>query len=314
MSVFPRLALVLLISIWPVAHARAQQLDCQPCNDHYGRVQVGTSIQRVIQLKNVGSKVLRIRAVAMTGAAFTLGKFPLPVDLGAGKTIKMPIIFAPTVVGKNTGSVTVTSNAKNPKFVIDVQGVGMAANKAHLAVNPSSLNFGNVTLGSSVSLAFTLSATGASVTISAAQSDSSEFTLPGLKLPLTVAVGHDVQITVKFKPNASGAASGTLRLTSNADNSPTAIGLTGVGVAAGSHSADLTWDPSNDPVIGYNVYRGGTKGGPYAQINPVVEPSTDYTDSTVTGGAIYYYVVKAINAEDMESGPSNEVKVVIPSP
>jgi hypothetical protein len=236
------------------------------------------------------------------------------VDLGAGKTIKLPITFAPTVVGKNTGSVTVTSNAKNPKLVIHVQGVGITANKPHLSVNPSNLNFGNVTVGSSASLAITLSATGTSVTISEAQSNSSEFKLPGLALPLTVAVGRNVQITVKFKPNAAGTASGKLTLSSNADNSPSAIGLTGVGVAAGSHSTDLTWDPSNDPVIGYNVYRGGTKGGPYTQINPVVDPSTDYTDSTVKGGATYYYVVKAVNAEDRESRPSNEVKVVIPSP
>jgi hypothetical protein len=314
MSVFPRLALFLLVSTWPLAHAEAQQLACQPCNDHYGRVQVGSSIQRLIQLKNVGSKALRIRATAVTGAAFTLGKFPLPVDLGAGKTIKMPITFAPTVVGKNTGSVAVTSNAKNPKLVIDVQGVGITANEPHLSVNPSSLNFGNVTVGSSASLAITLSATGTSVTISAAQTNSSEFKLPGLSLPLTVAVGRDVQITVKFKPNASGTASGTLTLTSNADNSPSKISLTGVGMAVGSHSADLTWDPSKDPVIGYNVYRGGTKGGPYTQLNSAVEASTDYTDSTVKGGAIYYYVVKAVNAEDMESGPSNEVKVLIPSP
>lgn len=314
MKFFPRMALVLFLSAWAVTYAGAQQLDCQPCNNHFGRVQIGSQVQRLIQLTNVGTKSLRIRAKSVVGAAFTFGNFPLPVDIGAGKSIKMPIIFTPTVAGVNTGTITLTNTGKNPQFVVNVSGVGVAGVQPHLGVNPSSLDFGSVTVGSSSSLAITLSATGAPVTVSAIQSNSSEFTLPGLALPLTVAVGQNVQVTVQFTPNAPGTASGTLTLSSNADNSPGTVPLTGVGVAAGSHSADLTWDPSRDPVIGYNVYRGGTKGGPYAQINGVLDASTNYTDSMVKGGATYFYVATAVNANNQESGRSNEVQVVIPSP
>jgi hypothetical protein len=133
-------------------------------------------------------------------------------------------------------------------------------------------------------------------------------------LPLTVNIGTNVAITVKFTPKSSGTASANLTLNSNADNSPGTVGLTGVGVAAGSHSADLTWDPSNDPVTGYNVYRGSKKGGPYSLVNSDLDAYTYYTDNTVKGGTTYYYVVKAVNAENQESAPSNEAKVVIPSP
>jgi hypothetical protein len=34
----------------------------------------------------------------------------------------------------------------------------------------------------------------------------------------------------------------------------------------------------------------------------------------VKSGATYFYVVTAVNSSDQESAPSNEVKVVIPSP
>ncbi len=67
-------------------------------------------------------------------------------------------------------------------------------------------------------------------------------------------------------------------------------------------------------MIGYNVYRGGTKGGPYKKINSVLNASTNYTDSTVNAGVTYYYVVTAVNAEDQETSYSNEVRAVIPSP
>src|SRR5258708_7629567 len=314
MRFFSRMALALLLLAWPLSRAAAQQLDCQPCNNHYGRVTIGTAVQRLVQLTNVGTKPLRIRAKSITGSSFSFGNFPLPVTLGAGKSVKMPILFAPTVAGKNEGVVTITSNALNPQFVITVQGVGVLAATAHLTVTPASLDFGSVTLGSSASLVIALSATGAPVTITAAQSNSSEFTLSGITLPVTVAVGQSVPVTVQFAPNASGTATAQLTVTSNADDSPTNVPVTGIGVVAQGHSADLTWDESKDIVIGYNVYRGGTKGGPYNQINGLLDATTAYTDSTVKSGTTYYYVATAVNAEGQESAPSNEVRVVIPYP
>jgi fibronectin type 3 domain-containing protein len=144
--------------------------------------------------------------------------------------------------------------------------------------------------------------------------NSSEFVLSGLALPLTIAAGQSVNAKMIFTPTASGTASAKLTLTSNAVNSPTTVPLTGVGVPVSSHSADLTWDPSHDVVIGYNVYRGGRTGGPYSQINSVLDSTISYTDSTVKGGATYYYVVTAVDASNMESAFSNEVRVSIPSP
>jgi hypothetical protein len=308
------MSLVVVLATWPLSAAMGQQLDCQPCNNHYGRVKIGTSVHHLIQLKNVGTKSLRIRAKTITGSSFTFDNFPLPVTIAAGGSLKMPVTFTPGVAGKNTGVITLTSNAKNSQFVIDVQGVGVPATTAHLTATPAHLDFGSVTVGAHASLPVTLSATGATVTVTAVQSDSSEFTLPGLSLPLTVAVGQNVPITVQFTPNASGTASGHLTLSSNADNSPTTVSMTGIGLATGAHSAELSWDASKDVVIGYNVYRGGTKGGPYTQINGVLDATTTYTDNTVQGGKTYYYIATAVNAESQESAPSNEVKVVIPTP
>jgi len=152
------------------------------------------------------------------------------------------------------------------------------------------------------------------VTISAAQVNSSEFVLSGLALPKTITAGQNVTATVVFTPTASGTASANLVLTSDAANSPTTVPLSGVGVAAKAHSTDLNWNASRDPVIGYNVYRGGTTGGPYTKINPVLNAPTNYTDSTISAGTTYYYVVAAVDADNVQSAYSNEVKAVIPSP
>lgn len=314
MKSLPRMALVLFVSAWAFSYAGAQQLQCNPCSYDYGQVQVGASKQNTFQLTNTGNKNLTISAKRKSGQDFSFNKFHVPVTLQPGKSIQMLFTFTPSASGRITGTITLVSNALNPKLTINVSGTGATGNRPSLGISPSSLNFGNVTVGSSASLALTLSASNGSVTISAAQVNSSEFTLPGLTLPKTIASGQNLAVTVVFKPKVSGTASANLVLTSDAGNSPNTVPLTGAGVAPKAHSTDLSWNANRDVVIGYNVYRGSAAGGPYTKINPVLDGSTSYTDSTVTGGTTYYYVVAAVDSNNVQGGYSNEVKVVIPTP
>jgi hypothetical protein len=312
MKFLPRMALAISLSACPLLYAGAQQLQCTPSSYDYGQVQVGASKQNTFQLSNTGTRALTISAKHKTGKEFTFSGFKLPITLQPGQGAQMRVNFAPSVAGTVSGTITLTSNAKNPKLSLGVSGTGVTG--ATLEVSPASLSFGSVTVGASSSLPLTLSASNGTVTISAAQINSSEFLLSGLTLPKSIAAGQSVTATVTFTPNASGTATANLTLTSNAVNSPTTVPLTGSGVAVKAHSADLTWTASVDPVVGYNIYRGGTKGGPYTKINSVVNAPTNYTDSTVSAGATYYYVVTAVDSNGVESPRSNEAKAVIPTP
>jgi fibronectin type 3 domain-containing protein len=100
---------------------------------------------------------------------------------------------------------------------------------------------------------------------------------------------------------------------SNAFNTPTLQSLTGSGIAPVQHSVALTWNPSTSTnVVGYNVYRGTTSGGPYAKLNSAPDTGTSDTDTTVQSGQTYYYVVSAIDSNANESLFSNQVQAVIP--
>jgi fibronectin type 3 domain-containing protein len=84
---------------------------------------------------------------------------------------------------------------------------------------------------------------------------------------------------------------------------------TGLGASAGNGSATLTWSPvSAGDLAGYNVYRGTTSGGPYStKVNgSSLVGSTTYTDSGLTNGTTYYYVVRSIDASSNESGNSSQ--------
>jgi hypothetical protein len=290
----------------------AQQLQCNPCSDAFGNVQIGKSSSYSFKLTNTGNKTVDVLSKSKQGNAFSFGHFPLPVTIQPRASILLPVIFTPTAKGWTDGILTIASNALNSPLYMHVAGTGVTG--PQLGVTPATLNFGNVTLGSSASLPATLTASNYAVTISSDQSTSSEFALRGLNLPVTIPAGQSVHVTVQFTPNASGTASGKAGFLSNAVNSPTVEQLTGTGGAQVSHSVYLSWNPGDGNAVGYNVYRGTAHGGPYQEINTALDASTNYTDSTVVSGATYYYVVSAVNAQGQGSAYSNVVQAVIPPP
>jgi fibronectin type 3 domain-containing protein len=87
---------------------------------------------------------------------------------------------------------------------------------------------------------------------------------------------------------------------------------TGVGATAGNGSVVLSWSAVSG-ATGYRVLRGTISGGPYTQ---VASPAgTSHSDSGLTNGTAYYYVVRAFNAS-LESPNSQQVSAtpVVPLP
>jgi len=93
---------------------------------------------------------------------------------------------------------------------------------------------------------------------------------------------------------------------------------TGLTATAGNEQVALTWSASSG-ATSYNVGRATTAGGPYTTISS--PNATGYTDSSVTNGTTYYYVVSATNSAGTSanssqvsaapSGPVTSVNVTI---
>ena len=182
-----------------------------------------------------------------------------------------------------------------------------------LSVSPANLGIGNVVVGSSGAASGALSAAGVSVTITAATTNNSEFSIGGLSLPVTIPAGQTVPFSVTFSPQTSGAATATLTFASNAQPSITTEALSGDGTAASTHSVALSWQASASPNIsGYNIYRAFYSGscGPFSKVNSLLNTGTLYTDSSVTNSTSYCYAATAVNSSNAESGYSNIVNNV----
>lgn len=80
------------------------------------------------------------------------------------------------------------------------------------------------------------------------------------------------------------------------------------------HTVTLSWIPSTSNVVGYNVYKSSTSGGPYSLLNTTPVTATAFTQNNVPTGATVFYVATAVGANNVESTYSNEARVAVPSP
>jgi hypothetical protein len=300
---------VFSMSSWAQSSQGRKLLLANPSSESFGTVQVGSSKTLTETVTNSGSQSITISQISANGSAFKVQGFSLPLVLSGGQSYTLIVVYTPASAVSSSGSVAVLSDAANPTLSVPLSGSGSLAGV--VTATPINLSFGNVLVGSSKSLGMSLTASGTSVTISGASSTNSEFTIAGITLPVTIAAGQSRAFNAVFTAQVSGAASGTLKFSSNATNSPAVEAVSGTGATTQPHNVTLSWKPASSVATGYNVYRSTVSGGPYTKVNPVLNSSTTYVDNSVSGGKTYYYVTTAVFSSG-ESKYSNQAAAAVP--
>ena len=240
----------------------------------------------------------------MKGGAPIAGATSSSYTAPATTTADSGLQFSITV---NNSAGSVTSNAAT---------LTINAVPGQLTASASTLSFGNVNIGTSTSQSVTFANSGnANITISSVifSGSGAGFNMSGLSNGLILGPGQTATLTVTFTPAATGSVTDSVKITSNAANSPASIGLSGTGLQPPiSHSVTLSWVPSTSTVIGYNTYRAGVSGGAYSKLNSSPVTTAQFTDSNVQSGQTYYYVVTSVDSSNVESTYSNEVPATIP--
>ncbi len=292
-------------------------LGSNPTSLSFGNVTVGSNQSLSETVTNTGGTSVTISQVGVSGSGFTLSGITAPLTLSAGQSATFSVTFTPTTAASASGSVTITSNGSNPTLTMPLSGTGTAA-VGQLAVSPTTLAIGSVVVGTSGSASGSLTASGGGVTVTAASTNNSAFSIGGLSLPLTIPAGQSASFSVTFSPQATGAATGTLTFSSNAQTPTITEALTGTGTPAPTYSVNLSWTASTSSNIsGYNIYRAvyTTACGTFAKVNSSLDTTTAYTDTVVVDGTNYCYATTAVNASNEESSYSNIVSdVQIPAP
>jgi hypothetical protein len=248
----------------------------------FGSVNVGSSASQNVTVTNASSGIITVSGVTSTGAGITVnGVFPQTLNAGANATFEVQ--FAPAVTGNVSGSVSIANTAPGSPTILAVSGTGA---QAQIAVNPSSVNFGNVATGDTNSQPIQISNAGtATLTIS-------QVTMTGggngfgtiLSTPLAIQPGKSATLT----PSSTGTFSGSISLVSNAPNSPLTINLTGAGVVAtrtlGASTSSLSFGNVNDGTkASQNVTLTNT-GNSNVTISSVGATGTGFSASGVQTG------------------------------
>jgi Abnormal spindle-like microcephaly-assoc'd, ASPM-SPD-2-Hydin/Right handed beta helix region len=202
-----------------------------PGSISFGNVPLGVTSSQTITLSNPGNATLDITQLTGPGTGFGMTGLSVPLTLMPGQTAKFSVSFTPSATGNQTSSVALVSNAATSPLRLSLSGTGVQL-QSQISVQPSSLAFGTVNVGSSGKQSLTVSNTGsAALSINAVNTTGAGFGTVGLSLPMTVAAGGSGTITVDFAPSISGSVTGSLSLASNAPTSPTGIALSATGTA-----------------------------------------------------------------------------------
>jgi hypothetical protein len=193
----------------------------------FGSVCTASSQDQVIRVSNTGEEQLRVTAIAVSGAEFSLlptSGLPLVVDGGYSTDLK--VRFAPSGTAQSTGALTLSTNDPcQPTLTVGLTGTPIYP----VTTLTGSLGFGKLPVGdhapgSAKVLNFSIDAAGAcpldvnSVAITAG--DTSDFhVLAPPTFPATIPPGGSLPVPVEFNPTKGGHRSATISVT--VDNDPT---------------------------------------------------------------------------------------------
>lgn len=220
-------------------------LDVAPTTLDFGTVTLGSAPTQQVTLTNAGDTDLQVTGLATTGdGTFTLGGFSGGL-IAPGNSEMVSVTFAPDAVSTDSGTLEVSSTDPDEALVIvTFEGAGQSPNQPDVDVNPTTLDFGGVLVGVSNSIQVTVANNGsAPLVVSGVASGSgsnSAFSLGGFSGG-TIEAGNSEAIDVTFLPTVTGAAAGTLEISSNdSDESTVVVNLSGTGQSTGTPDIDVT--------------------------------------------------------------------------
>ena len=199
---------------------------------------VGTSsAPTAVTVTNTGGGNLVITAISISGG--NASSFSQTNNCGTVAplgTCTINVTFTPQVAGSLSSSVSVTDNAPGSPQSVPVSGTGNGVGV--ISFNPTSLAFGNATVGSPTSaLSTTVKNTGAATLTLTSETltgtNAGDFSISSNTCGSTLAVGASCVVSVTFTPGAAGARTANLTFTNSAPGSPQNVALTGTGTQAG---------------------------------------------------------------------------------
>jgi P pilus assembly chaperone PapD len=218
------------------AAAPAPAIAVSPTSLAFGTVMVGVPKTLALQVQNTGTATLNVTSIGLcSGTTTRFSVSPGSLTVAAGHSGTVNVTYTPTSAATDSGCIALTHNASNQAspLSVNLSGTGSLTPVPAIAVSPTSLAFGTVTVGTPRTLALQVQNTGTATlnvtSIGLCSGTTTRFSLsPG---SLTVAAGQSGTVNVTYTPTGAATDSGCIALTHNASNqaSPLSVNLSASG-------------------------------------------------------------------------------------
>ena len=280
----------------PACAAPAAKLAVSPTSLTFGNQNTGsTSATKTVTVSNTGTAALNVTGITNSNTTdFVLTAASTPFNIAAGGSQTFTVAFKPGSAGAKTATISIASNGGNA--TVGATGTGVAPPQPVLGVSPTSLSFGNQTLGStSAAKTVTISNTGTgTLNITGISSSNAEFAFSPASIS-PIAAGGSATLSVTFAPAApAGTKSANISILSTGGNAT--VGATGTGVAAAALSVSPATLAYGNQTVGttsaVKTVTISNTGGTALTVNSITNANTtDFvliapaTPFTVNGGA-----------------------------
>lgn len=227
----------------------AAPLTATPTTLSFGSVAVGSNSSETVAVTNGGKSALVLSSANSSNTAFVASGVTFPMNLAAGQSVALRVGFSPRLQGSLSGQITVGSS-NGSTATIPVSGTGTQNQTlGTISASTANLDLGTVTVGQTATQGFTVTNTGGTAaTLSGVSSSAAMFSASGPAFPATINPGQTIPFTVSFAPTATGNASGVITVASDASNAPTAVAVSGSGVATAT-APTISSQPAAQSVI-----------------------------------------------------------------
>lgn len=234
----------------------------------------GPPLRQAISLWNDGLSDLHVTSVSAPRAPFAIDTdVRAPFTIPAERSTLLQLRFQPTATGAFSDDIVVTSDGGTRTIVLS----GSASTAPILEVTPMRLDAGDVTVGASRELSFTVrNVGGAAAVLTRSQPPGlgAFVALDALTEGTTLAPGAARTIRVRFTPMSAAVATDAWSLNANDGAGRREVTFTGRGVSP----AD---PPTETPVTGASD--DGGKGPLIVDRGPIALPPRDTTKPRITG-------------------------------
>ncbi|MFE5031191.1 choice-of-anchor D domain-containing protein [Streptomyces sp. NPDC056683] len=226
----------------------------------FGEVPTGSTSTLNLQVTNTGTEPETIDSVDAPGGAFSASGLPSTgTVVPAGGSFVLSVTYTPTTDQVDSDALVISSGSGGAIHTLSVPVTATAiTGQGHLEFSTSSLDFGQVPIGSSRSLTFTITNTGnIPVTVTKAKAPTGDFNSPvQLSEGLVIGPEQTAVQSVTFTPRTAADLTASYEVTgTGTDTSGNAQGAmyvqikgTGTGTATTTSTADGLWQTNGSAV------------------------------------------------------------------